>query len=353
MTKLSTLAAVLALFAGVLGHPSTPEGIRAALETRSRVTAHSRRALEKCANDPEALALRDRAVARRAAKAHALRTKRGLDSSLVRRADRESLEKWSDISHNQSSKGYKLDTALKTIFTSNATCTLVPETIIGPYYVEGERIRTNLTDGQAGAATHLDFQFIDINTCKPIPELIIDIWHANATGVYSGVSAKGQGGLDSTHGRGVQKTDKEGVVQFDTVFPGHYVGRTNHFHVMSTTGAKVLPNGTFQGGTAQHIGQTYFDEALIKAVEAGEPYNQNKQPATSNAEDGNSADEATPEYDPFMNYVYLGEQPSDGLLLWTTIAIDPAADYNRHRTAAAHWHPEGGVDQSHRRGSPK
>lgn len=80
MTKSSTLAAVLAFSTGVLGHPSTPEGIRAALETRSRVTSHSARALERCATDPKALALRNRAVARRAAKAKALRAKRGLNS---------------------------------------------------------------------------------------------------------------------------------------------------------------------------------------------------------------------------------------------------------------------------------
>lgn len=118
---------------------------------------------------------------------------------------------------------------------------------------------------------------------------------------------------------------------------------------MSTTGANILGNNTFEGGTAQHIGQTYFDEALIKAVENCEPYKQNKQPVTSNAEDRFSADGATPEYDPFMNHVYLGEQPLDGLLLWTTIGIDPAANYNEDREAAAHWHPEGGVDQSDNR----
>lgn len=245
-----------------------------------------------------------------------------------------------------SSEGFNLQTPLDILFTSNVTCTLVPETIIGPYYVEGERIRTDLTDGQQGTATHLDFQFIDINTCEPIPDLIIDVWHANALGVYSGVSAKDQGGLNSTFGRGVQKTDEEGVAQFDTIFPGHYVGRTNHFHVMSTTGARILENGTFEGGTAQHIGQAYFDEALIRAVEAGEPYVQNKQPVTSNAEDEYSADGATPEYDPCMKHVFLGENPSDGLLLWTTIGIDPEADYNKDRHAAAHWHPEGGVDES-------
>lgn len=60
----------------------------------------------------------------------------------------------------------------------------------------------------------------------------------NATGVYSGVVASGNGNeadttnLDNTFARGVQATDDEGVVSFDTNVPGHYTGRTNHIHVM-------------------------------------------------------------------------------------------------------------------------
>lgn len=81
MAKLSLLAALLALSVPVLGHPKTPEGIRAALETRSRVTAHSKRALDRCADSPAALALKERAIARRAATADALREKRGLKTS--------------------------------------------------------------------------------------------------------------------------------------------------------------------------------------------------------------------------------------------------------------------------------
>lgn len=218
--------------------------------------------------------------------------------------------------------------------------------VIGPYYVEGELICRKITDGEPGVKACFDFQFIDINTCEPVRRLLVDIWHANATGVYSGVATPGQGGLNTTYGRGVQQTDGDGVIQFDSIFPGHYEGRTTHIHVMSTDGADVLPNGTFDGGTVRHIGQTYFDEELIEAIEAVEPYARNKQRRTSNADDKLSADEATPEYDPFMKYVYLGDKPDDGLLAWITIGIDPDPDYDEDRTPAAHWYPGGGVDES-------
>lgn len=54
---------------------------------------------------------------------------------------------------------------------------------------------------------------------------------------------------------------------------------------MSTDHARVLPNGTFEGGTVRHIGQTYFDESVIKAVEATEPYRRNPARRTTNLQD--------------------------------------------------------------------
>lgn len=71
--------------------------------------------------------------------------------------------------------GYTLDTPEKTIFGSNNTCALVPETTIGPYYVTGEQIRSEITEGQAGIPLHLELQFVDMNTCEPVEELVADV----------------------------------------------------------------------------------------------------------------------------------------------------------------------------------
>lgn len=256
------------------------------------------------------------------------------------------FEHYNGLSHDLTYQGYDSDTPLDAIFGSDPSCALVPETVIGPYYVEGEIIRSDIVGGEPGIPSHLDFQFIDINSCEGVADLLIDVWYANSTGKYSAVSTPGQGGLKTNFGRGVQQTDGDGVVQFDAIFPGHYTGRTNHYHVMSTAGATVLANGTFEGGTVRHIGQTYFDTSLIEAVEATEPYSLNEEPITSNSDDGDAADEATAEYDPFMKYVYLGNKVTDGLLIWITIGIDPKADYGKNRRPAAHWHPDGSTDKT-------
>jgi protocatechuate 3,4-dioxygenase beta subunit len=266
------------------------------------------------------------------------------------RRDEASFEKYLAVSHLTGSD-FKLDTPAAQLFGSNATCALVPEVTIGPYYVEGELIRTDITDGQGGVPVHLDIQFVDISSCAAVPELLIDIWHCNATGVYSGVVAQGQGGLATTHGRGAQKSDTDGVVEFDTVFPGHYTGRATHIHMMSTTGAEVLSNGTFTGGTATHIGQVFMDQDLISQVETTSPYSTNQQQLTTNAQDSIAISEATDSHDPFLNYVMLGDSISDGLLMWITIGIDTTANYNDNRVAASHYYAGGGVANSNSGGA--
>ena len=127
--------------------------------------------------------------------------------------------------------------ALSTIFGGNKSCVLVPEVTEGPYYVSGEFIRSDVRELQTGIDLLLDVQVIDVATCKPVPNIMIDLWHANATGVYSGVVSPGNGNSDvesninSTFGRGLQPTNKDGVAQFTTFYPGHYLGRSQHIHV--------------------------------------------------------------------------------------------------------------------------
>ncbi|KAI8634276.1 Intradiol ring-cleavage dioxygenase [Xylariaceae sp. FL1651] len=351
MVNMRNLAASLAfatLLGAVVAHPGeSQEEVRRELEAHKAARPFARRALNTCATAPNTAALKARSVARRAATAEALRQERGLTGEpLKSKRDEAGFEKWSAVDHDSSSSGYDLDTSLDTIFDSNSTCALVPEVTIGPYWVAGELIRTDVTDGQSGVPVHLDLQFVDINTCEPIPaNTLVDIWACNATGVYSGVSSTGQGGLNTTHGRGIQMTDEDGVVEFDTIFPGHYTGRTPHIHLMSTANATLLANNTYvsDSGTPSHIGQLFFDQDLITEVETLAPYTTNSQKLTLNSQDGIGISEATVDYDPFVDYVRLGSSLDDGLLMFITVFVDTSANYSSNRQAAAHYYAGGGV----------
>lgn len=132
-----------------------------------------------------------------------------------------------DTDH-ESSVDYNSDTSSDTLFASNGSCILSPEVTQGPYWVEGEYVREDVRETQQGVELILDTQVVDVTTCEPVTNAVIEIWHCNSTGVYSGVVASGNGvgtadpsNLNNTFLRGLQPTDEDGVAKFTTLFPGH------------------------------------------------------------------------------------------------------------------------------------
>ena len=116
----------------------------------------------------------------------------------------------------------------------------------------------------------------------------MDIWQADAAGIYSDEAIENTSG--QTYLRGYQTTDSSGIVKFKTIFPGWYAGRTIHIHVMirtfSSSGAVVLEFTT----------QLFFAQTLIDAITTSvSPYSSRGLPDTTNAEDNiyNSATQLT------------------------------------------------------------
>src|SRR5947208_14054998 len=105
-----------------------------------------------------------------------------------------------------------------------ADCVLTPEQTEGPYYLDLETVRKDITEGKPGVPLTLRVKVIDTATCSALPGTAVDIWHCDALGVYSGYVAGGST-PDTTFLRGVQLTDSSGVAEFTTVYPGWYVGR--------------------------------------------------------------------------------------------------------------------------------
>jgi len=250
-------------------------------------------------------------------------------------------------SHASNLTSITADTDPSVLFTGNNSCILTPEVTQGPYWVQGELIREDITEDQEGVPLHLDIQVIDVNTCEPVPSVYIELWHCNSTGVYSGVVASGNGdssdetNLDNTFLRGINQADESGVVQFDTLFPGHYTGRATHIHVMThTLDATVNDNNTLTGTSVSHVGQMFFDQDLIEAVDAVEPYASNTQQITENSEDSILSEEAS-DVDPMIEYVLLGDSVADGIFGWLAFGMDSGSSYNV--TPAANLYAEGGV----------
>jgi protocatechuate 3,4-dioxygenase beta subunit len=151
------------------------------------------------------------------------------------------------------------------------SCVLTPELTEGPYYIAGEKVRRNITEGRPGTPLTLRATAVNASTCKPIAGATVDIWHCDAGGVYSGfgsASTGGPGGGGSgptdklTFLRGIQKTSASGVAAFQTIYPGWYRGRAVHIHVKVHVGGNVV-----------HTGQFFFPDALTDVVYKKAPYN--------------------------------------------------------------------------------
>ena len=150
------------------------------------------------------------------------------------------------------------------------TCVLTPELTEGPFYVPGEKVRRNITEGRPGTPLTLKLKVVNASTCRAIKGAAVDIWHADAGGTYSGV----QDSVGTTFMRGIQPTDAKGVAEFLTVYPGWYQGRAVHVHVKVHLGGNVV-----------HTGQLFFPDALTDAVYRAAPYNTRGARDTRNAND--------------------------------------------------------------------
>jgi hypothetical protein len=107
---------------------------------------------------------------------------------------------------------------------------------------------------------------------------------------------------------------------------------------------EILANGTISGlytTHSSHVGQLFFDQDLISAVEETSPYSTNTQDLTTNANDSILAEEADT-IDPFMEYVYVGDNVSDGIFAWISVGIDATKDSSV--TPTAYYTEQGGVE---------
>jgi protocatechuate 3,4-dioxygenase beta subunit len=167
--------------------------------------------------------------------------------------------------------------------TAAATCVLTPEGTEGPYWISNHLTRRNIKDGRPGLALALYITVEDATTCKPIKGADVEIWHADAGGVYSGYSGSsppsGRGGHATPNNskrylRGHQKTDANGRVHFDTIYPGWYRGRSPHIHIKVHVGGAVV-----------HTGQLFFADASSRAVYRTSRYRSHGLQDTTNSAD--------------------------------------------------------------------
>lgn len=186
--------------------------------------------------------------------------------------------------------GTKTTTTTSTTTTtgSSASCTVTPEGEEGPYFVDDSaagfnrsNILSNLdgSNTQSGIPLTLSIYVYDSEkSCAAMAGVQVDIWHCNASGIYSAEDVERTVG--ETWLRGYQLTDANGLATFVTIFPGWYQGRTTHIHLR----LRSTYDSTSTGET--NTTQLFFPQDTVNTVNTTiTPYSAEGANPTTNATD--------------------------------------------------------------------
>ncbi len=154
-------------------------------------------------------------------------------------------------------------------------CIVRPQQIEGPYFVDERLNRSDIRSDPVtrvvshGVPLYLTFRVArtEGSGCLPLTAAHVDVWQCDAEGLYSDTDDFQEDTTGFKFLRGYQLTDRHGVANFTTIYPGWYPGRTVHIHFK----IRIGPHGKGAGGR-EFTSQIYFDDALTDIVHAQSPY---------------------------------------------------------------------------------
>lgn len=122
--------------------------------------------------------------------------------------------------------------------------------------------------------------------------------------------------------RGIQLSGAGGIAEFQTIYPGWYVGRDTHIHLKVHLGG-VAKSGRFHGGRVIHTGQLFFSDTLTDEIARLQPYVAHRARRTTLEEDMvyNQAHGAAPllKIEPVTR-----DSVASGFVATVTVRVDPS-----------------------------
>jgi protocatechuate 3,4-dioxygenase beta subunit len=161
-------------------------------------------------------------------------------------------------------------------------CELTPSETAGPFPTKNPASLTiqDIRSDRQGVDLWIKLSVRNAN-CDIMEDAVVDIWHCDKDGNYSEYGGTGMQSTNysSTHFlRGRQHATANGVVNFQSIFPGWYPGRAPHIHVhiyRASTGKSLL------------VTQIAFPKDITDAVYTTSPlYSSRGKQDTTNESDG-------------------------------------------------------------------
>ena len=178
-----------------------------------------------------------------------------------------------------------VDAELAAMLSTCTVCRSWAEQDEGPYHRDTQPERRDVTEDRDGVPLQLGVR-LALPGDAPQGDAVVEIWQCDALGRYSGFAPPDRGAVvtvatanraeylaDQTFLRGRQHSDRAGMVEFRTIYPGWYPGRTVHIHLMVHTGGRSLTS------------QLYFPDPISEEVLARLPYASRPDRDTTNATD--------------------------------------------------------------------
>jgi len=154
-----------------------------------------------------------------------------------------------------------------------------PQQVEGPYYIDldDDYLRRDIVEDRVGLPLAVRVSVIDAGDRQPVPGALVDIWHCDALGFYSGYLDYSPDVMpgsiadvaptdESRFLRGMQSTNCAGVAGFDTIYPGWYFSRAVHIHF------RVLI-----GDVTVYTGQAFLPEEYNRLVSTLPPYSEHTE----------------------------------------------------------------------------
>jgi protocatechuate 3,4-dioxygenase beta subunit len=157
-------------------------------------------------------------------------------------------------------------------FGAAQQCKMLKNSVEGPFYFCTNPGIADIAQGKPGAPLAIALRAVDAATCQPIRDAVIDIWHCDASGLYSGHGLAVDEAIQSAshtppvngdrHCRGALRTDADGIAEFRSIYPGYYIERAIHIHFKVHIGNRAFLTN-----------QAFLPESDNTALMAMAPYN--------------------------------------------------------------------------------
>jgi protocatechuate 3,4-dioxygenase beta subunit len=133
---------------------------------------------------------------------------------------------------------------------------LTPEDVEGPFYKAGAPQRASLVEPKSTADRLVLSGTVRDTGCRPLANVTLDFWHADAEGDYDNAGYRY---------RGLVRTDSQGRYALETNLPPPYSGRPRHIHVkLRRPDGKVLTTQLYFPGESRGA-----DRGLVVEVKRG------------------------------------------------------------------------------------